>query len=251
VSSKRSSASAWPEPASVTLPPASTSSKHAPRPAQKLPGLLDGYDRFGGIQASTGPLANALRHASVRSPLSKRPFTEIEINGICGGPGFLYAVFEYTGWPPILSLALQSRSMPDAYVGEGISRLGLRTMVHETTSRVSARRMLDQTLAAGKVAICIVDIASLPWYGLPPEFIGGGPHVVTVAGRDADRYWIDDRSSRPIGVDADTLAAARAAYRQAKNRWSSAGLRVDRVPTRTRRWSRPLRAVPRPGGNGT
>ncbi len=193
-------------------------SKHAPQPAQKLPGLLDGYDRFGGIQASTGPLSNALRHAGVRSPLSKRPFTEVDINGICGGPGFLYAVFEYTGWPPILSLALQSRSMPDVYVGEGISRLGLRTMVHETTSRVSARRMLDQTLAAGKVAICIVDIASLPWYGLPAEFIGGGPHVVTVAGRDGDRYWIDDRSSRPIAVDADTLAAARAAYRQAKNR---------------------------------
>ena len=53
--------------------------------------------------------------------------------------------------------------------------------------------MLDQTLAAGKVAICIVDIASLPWYGLPAEFIGGGPHVVTVAGRYGDRYWIDDR----------------------------------------------------------
>jgi hypothetical protein len=108
--------------------------------------------------------------------------------------------------------------MPDVYVGEGLSRLGLRTMVHETTSRASARRMLDETLAAGKAAICIVDIASLPWYGLPAQFVGGGPHVVAIVGRDGDRYWVDDRASHPIAVDADTLASARAAYRQAKSR---------------------------------
>jgi hypothetical protein len=187
-------------------------------PAPRLHGLLDRYDRFGGIQAGTGPLANALRFSGVVSPNSKQPFTEVVVNGICGGPGFLYAVFEYKGWPPILSLALQSRSMPDVYIGEGLARLGLRTTIHETTSKTAARRTLDETLAAGKSALCVVDVAALPWYGLPPEFVGGGPHVVTVAGRDGDRYWIDDRASRPIAVDADTLAAARAAYRQAKNR---------------------------------
>jgi hypothetical protein len=193
-------------------------SKPAALPAHRLSGLLARYDRFGGIQAGTGPVANALRFSGIVSPISKQPFTEGAVNGLCGGPGFLYAVFEYKGWPPILSLALQSRSMPDVYIGEGLKRLGLRTSTYETTSKAVARRTLDETLAAGKAAICVVDIASLPWYGLPPEFAGGGPHVVTVAGRDGDRYWIDDRASRPIAVDADTLASARAAYRQAKNR---------------------------------
>ena len=193
-------------------------SKPTPQPARTLPGLLDGYDRFGGIQAGTGPVSNVLRHAGVVSPVSGRPLSEATVNGLCGGPGFLYAVFEYKGWPPLLSLALQSRSMPDVYIGEGISRLGLRTLVHETTSKAAARRALDEALAAGTSPLCVVDVASLPWYGLPPEFIGGGPHVVAVAGRDGERYWIDDRASRPMAIDADTLAAARAAYRQAKNR---------------------------------
>ena len=200
----------------------------------KLPGLLDGYNRFGGIQAGTGPVTNALRIAGILAPWAKHPYSEVTFNGICGGPGFLYAVFEYKGWPPMLSLALQSRSMPDVYIGEGLSRLGLRTMVHETTSRASARRMLDETLAAGKPAICVVDIASLPWYGLPPEFAGGGPHVVAVAGRDGDRYWIDDRASHPIAVDADTLSTARAAYRQAKNRLIAIeGIDPDADPRRS------------------
>ena len=192
--------------------------KHAPSTVHRIPGLLDGYTRFGGIQAATGPVANALAHAGIRSSLSNRPFSEIDINGICGGPGFLYAVFEYKGWPPILSLALQSRSMPDVYVAAGLSRLGVRTTVHETTSKAVAQKALDEALAAGKAPLCVVDVASLPWYTLPPGFVGGGPHVVAIAGRDGDRYWIDDRASRPLALDGGTLASARAAYRQARNR---------------------------------
>jgi Butirosin biosynthesis protein H, N-terminal/Domain of unknown function (DUF4872) len=193
-------------------------SRQTDRSRQPLPGILRGYDRFGGIQGGTAALCNALRHAGITSPLARAPYTETIVNGLCGGPGFLYAVFEYKGWPPLLSLALQSRSMPDVYVGEGLTRLGLEVTRRETTSSAAARKALDEALASGKAAICVVDIASLPWSGLPKEFIGGGPHVVTVAGRDGESYWIDDRASHPLRVDAKALAAARAAYRGAKNR---------------------------------
>ena len=100
------------------------------------------------------------------------------INGLCGGPGFLYAVFEYKGWPPMLTLALRNRSTPDVYAGQGLSRLGVGLEQHETSSRAAAqKKTLDETLAAGKPPLCVTDIASLPHYGLPMHFVGGAPHV--------------------------------------------------------------------------
>ena len=192
--------------------------KHTDRTSSRQPGVLSGYDRFGGIQPGTSALVNALRHAGITFPITSSPYNEAIVNGLCGGPGFLYAVFEYTGWPPILSLAFQSRSMPDAYIEEGLERLGVRIAQHETTSKVAAKKALDLALSNGKAAICVVDIASLPWYGLPKEFVGGGPHVVTVAGRDGNSYWLDDRVSHAVAVDSDVLASARHAYRKARNR---------------------------------
>jgi hypothetical protein len=191
---------------------------NARRPAPTVTGLIAGYDRFGGIQSGTGALVNVLRHAGMMSPLTGRPYTEAAVDGLCGGPGFLYAVFEYKGWPPMLTLALRSRSMPDVYIAQGLKRVGVKTTRSETTSAAVARKALDTALSDGRPALCVTDIASLPWSGLPKEFVGGGPHVVAVAGRDGDSYWIDDRRASPIKIDAAVLAEARAAYRHAKQR---------------------------------
>jgi hypothetical protein len=152
------------------------------------------------------------------SAIDGAPFTESLVNGLCGGPGFLYAVFEYKGWPPMLSLALRSRSMPDVYIAEGLSRIGMKVTISETTSPGAARKALDAALAEGKPALCVTDAASLPWTGLPKAFVGGGPHVVAVAGREEDHFWIDDRAARPRRIGAAQLSTARAAYRHAKNR---------------------------------
>jgi hypothetical protein len=177
----------------------------------RIPGAVAGYDRFGGIQSGTAAVVNVLRQAGVISPLTRKPYTEAAVDGLCGGPGFLYAVFEYKGWPPMLTLALRSRSMPDAYIADGLDRLGLTITRSETTSAAVARKALDAALGSGRPALCVTDIASLPWSGLPKEFIGGGPHVVSVVGRHADAYWIDDRRAAPIKIDAAALARARAA----------------------------------------
>jgi hypothetical protein len=188
------------------------------RPAPPVAGLIAGYDRFGGIQSGTGALVNVLRHAGVTSALTRQPYTEAALDGLCGGPGFLYAVFEYKGWPPMLTLALRSRSMPDVYIAQGLARVGVKMTRSETTSAAVARKALDTALNDGRPALCVTDIASLPWSGLPKEFVGGGPHVVAVAGQDGDSYWIDDRRASPIRIDAAALARARAAYRHAKQR---------------------------------
>jgi hypothetical protein len=195
-----------------------------------FPGILDGYDSFGGVQSGTSAIHNVLRYVGLNSPLGAPP-TEAAINGLCGGPGFLYAVFEYKGWPPMLTLALSNRSMPDVYAEQGLSRLGVKLAKHETTGRATAQKTLDEALSDGHAPLCVTDAASLRYMDLPREFVGGAPHVVAVVGRDGDSYWIDDRQAQPIRVEGPDLAAARAAYRHAKNRLFIVG-RPETDPTR-------------------
>lgn len=185
---------------------------------EQYPGLLPGYDSFGGVQGDTAVLHNVLRHAGIKSPATGQPFDETTVNGLCGGPGLLYAVFEYKGFPPILTIVMRSRSMPDVYVEQGLKRLGVQFTEKQSSTPNAARKTLEDALSSGKAAICTVDVASLPWYGLPKEFAGGGPHTVAVVGRDGDRAWLDDRAPRPIAIDLASLDHARGRYRQAKGR---------------------------------
>jgi len=172
------------------------------RPQGRMyPGVLEGYDAFGGIQNGTAPLTNVLRHAGITWSLTGQPFTEPIVNGLCGGPGFLYAMFEYKGWPPLLSIALHSRSMPDAYLGQGLARLGVTTTRNETTSPAAAKKALEAALGAGKPALC-----------------AAGLRTVAVVGRDGDDWWIDGRAPVPTRLASTTLARFRGGYRPAKNR---------------------------------
>jgi len=108
--------------------------------------------------------------------------------------------------------------MPDAYAAEGLTRLGVKLSKSETSSPKPARKALDDALAAGKAALCVADIATLPWYGLPRELAGASPHMIAVIGQDGGDFWIDDRSPQPIRFPAEALATSRATYRKAKNR---------------------------------
>jgi hypothetical protein len=183
------------------------SQKNRPDEAPVFPGVIAGYDHFGGVQSGTAPLTNLLRQAGVVWAPGGGPFTETIVNGLCGGPGFLYAVFEYKGWPPILSIALQARSMPDAYIAQGLTRVGVKVKTHETASPAPARKTLDGLLAEPRPALCLT-----------------GLRAIGVAGCDGDDYWIDDRSPKPGRMAADALAKARAGYGPAKHRlWAVDG----------------------------
>jgi hypothetical protein len=183
------------------------------------PGVLDRYTQFGGVQSGQDRLRTCC--ASRASPLHSRASrTRKMINGLCGGPGFLYAVFEYKGLGPILSIALQSRSMPDVYLDAGLNRLGLRLETFESSSAIAARKTLDETLGAGSAPICVTDAASLPWSGLPKEN----------RRRTAwSRSWAATKTTTGSTIAPTPrraqrlLTAARGAYRKAKNRL----IRVD------------------------
>ena len=63
----------------------------------------------GGMQGDVGALRNAL-HASGLSEPDGSPLTEATAFGLCGGVGFLCAVFEYAGHPPMLTIVARALS---------------------------------------------------------------------------------------------------------------------------------------------
>ena len=182
------------------------------------PGLLPGYRCFGGVQSETGLLHNLFLQAGIADPETGAPYTEAMLNGLCGGPGFLYAVFQYAGTPPLVSLIARNKSMPDIFVKAGLERCAATFEVHHTTSAAKATRELEVALAQGAPALCTVDMSGLDYYHLPDQLAGMSPLEVVVAGRNGEQLWLDDRSVVPRAVSCDRFAQARAGYRRGRHR---------------------------------
>ena len=186
--------------------------------AGDYPGLLPGYETLGGAQSDTALLGRVLAHAGLRHPATGEPYSEAMLHGLCGGGvGFLYAVFEYKGHAPMLTVVMRSRSVPETYLADVFDRVGAERSVSRTTSARVAAKALDDALEAGQPAVCTVDLALLPHTKLPGQEAGMCPHYVGVIGRDGDRVWLDDRSVVPIAIGRAELDQARAAYRKAKH----------------------------------
>jgi hypothetical protein len=187
--------------------------------------ILSGYTQFGGLQDDTAILAHVFAQAGVRSPVTDAPYSEAEIHGLCGGVGFLHAVFEYKGHPPMLTIVPRSRTMPQTFIAKVFERVGIATETKTTTSAAVARKHLDGKLDEAQPVICLVDAACLPHSSMPRFLAGAAPHHVAVIGTDDDHYWIDDRALSPIRISAETLAEARAAYRAGKQAAMTLGKR--------------------------
>lgn len=181
-------------------------------------GLFEGYSCVGGVCRDTGAMRNVLAQAGVVAPHTGEALSEAMLYGLCGGVGFLYAVFEYKGMPPMLSVLTRYDSMSDTFVVGGIERLGAPMTVHQTGSAAKARRTLDETLAAGTPSLCTVDCAALRGDPADSRLIGCAPAVVGVAGVDGDSILLDDGAVEPLRLSADQFATARGAYKKGKHR---------------------------------
>ncbi len=197
-----------------------TSSRNADRDvratAEQYAGLLSGYDTFGGIQGETAILRNVFKHAGIIHPATGKPYSEAMLHGLCGGIGFLYAIFEYKGELPMLTVVMRSGSMPQTYMTPVFERVGIHPHSSQTTSVKIADKALRDAIGEGKPAICVVDVAMLPYHGVPAQMVGMGPHYVAAVGFDGVQVWLDDRSMRPCTVTLEQFQEARRGYKAAK-----------------------------------
>lgn len=179
-------------------------------------GLFAGYPLSPGICGDTGALRNTLEHAGLKH--GKQPLSEAMVSGIAGGICFLYAVFEYKGLPPMMSVMPRYDTMADSYIAEGVRRLGIADVDSSTGSAGVARKALDAALAAKSSALCVVDCFGMIPSQSPLCMSGMAPTVVSVCGIDGDHLLIDCGAGVPRRMTHDEFAHVRGMYKKGKNR---------------------------------
>ncbi len=162
-------------------------------------GVVPDYPGFGGGQhhAST-MLAHLLSQAGVRAPHMGEPYSEAMLAGMAGGVGFMYAVFEYKGWHPILTIVAQHHPQP--WIAAALETLGLPYIEQHTSNVSIAAARLRTTLDAGRAAYSVVDRTKLPWHAGRPA-MPTDPYGIVVAGRDGGTMWLDDDGTREMSEE--------------------------------------------------
>jgi hypothetical protein len=177
--------------------------------------LFPNYPALGSVCPDTGALRNVLAAAGITGP-DGTPLGEAAISGICGGVGFLYAVFEYKGWPPILTITCRYDSMPETFIATGLANLGVPVTVKESTSTTAAAKSLDAVLSKQMACLCVVDRVGLE--DGPANLAGMIPTIVAVCGVDGDDLLIDHGMLVPFCIPKGQFAKARAMYKKGKHR---------------------------------
>jgi hypothetical protein len=195
----------------------------AARPAASGPalpaGILPGYDTFGGGQHRESTLlAHVLRQQGIAAPHTGKPFTEAMMCGLGGGIGFMYAVFEYKGYPPMLTIVAQHH--PEPWAPAVLDRLDSAYTEEHSTSSKAALAALRAALDTGRPVWCTVTRSRLPWHAEAPDMHGldaADPYPVVVAGADGDVLYLDDLDPAPLPMPAADLGAAWAAHRKGRH----------------------------------
>ncbi len=186
--------------------------EQAPAPP---PGLVAGYDTFGGGQHRLSALAaHLLRHAGYISPYTGEPFTEAMVAGLGGGIGFMYAVFEYTGWPPMMTIVAQHH--PEPWLPAVLGRIGASYAENHNGTSKPAMAALQRALDEGRPVYCTVDLTALPWHAGEPSH-SEVPYEVVVAGRHDGTLYLDDTSVVPLAIPEAEFANAWARHKKGRH----------------------------------
>lgn len=172
------------------------------------------------------PVATALRsllaYAGVRNPHTNAPFTEAMVFGLDGGIGAGVFAFHYAK-EKFSSFFIAGRHgwQDDAGWSAGArKRLGVRSVVKESSGTKPAERHLRELLDGGRPVMAWVDASHLPHRALPASWSGGGYLVITIYGIDdaAGTATIGDLADHPIPISLGDLAQARGRIKKFKNR---------------------------------
>jgi hypothetical protein len=174
---------------------------------------------FAGNVPATTALRILLAHSGVRAPHTGEPFSEALLFGLAGGIGIGACSFYYQK-ENFSSFFLAGKHLWQddvAYMRGTLQRLGIEPIIRETSGARTALEQLRETVAEGP-CIAWVDMVHLPYRAMPPQWSGGGYHVITIyALRDKDAL-IGDMTDEPIGLALGDLATARSRIRKQKNR---------------------------------
>jgi hypothetical protein len=177
--------------------------------------MLKDYQQFDGRHWETGSVRNALAYQGVKAPHTGGPLSEALLLGVSGGINFGYFIFHYEGYDPQLSLLTRNTFDPLQTL---LERLGINQNVLQTASAEKGHANLMDVLESGRPAIVWADVMSLPYNAYQPDEQYWDMQPVVVFGHDGQQAHIADRSSRPLIVDAETFAKARARIKKDKFR---------------------------------
>ena len=175
----------------------------------------------GNVPAATA-LRTLLAHRGVRAPHTGQPFSEAMLFGIAGGIGAGVFAFRYEK-EDFSSFFLAGRHLWEddlSYLQRGSSRLGVETQTQEATGAKKGLLQLQELLQAGHPVIAWVDMANLPYRGMPEHWSGGGYHVIVVYGVEVaqGQASVGDLADSPISINLQELAVARARIGKQKHR---------------------------------
>jgi hypothetical protein len=175
------------------------------RPGRLPVGLVPEYDTFGaGQHRISSLLARLLRQAGHVAP-SGQPYTEAMMCGLGGGIGFMYAIFEYQGLPPLITIVAQHH--PDPWLPAVLGRLGVDAVEGHSARPAPAMDALRAGLDRGEAVWCTVDRTGLAWHA-GATALSIDPYPVVVAGAHDGTLLLDDRDPVPHPVAEADFAAA-------------------------------------------
>ncbi len=155
------------------------------------PGLVPGYDTFGGGQHRLSALAAHLLRQTGQT------YSEAMLAGLAGGIGFMYAVFEYAGWPPLMTIVAQHH--PEPWLPAILKRLDVGYVEQHNTAPKPALAALHAALDEGRPVYCTVDMTALPWHAGEVAH-SEVPYEVVVAGRHDGVLYLDDSAVTPAAL---------------------------------------------------
>jgi hypothetical protein len=189
----------------------------APSPA----GPTEGPHFAGNIPGATA-LRALLAHRGVRAPHTGQPFSEAMVFGIAGGIGAGVFAFRYEK-ENFSSVFVAGRHLWEddlSYLQRAAGRFGLKTQTQEATGAKKGLLQLQELLQAAGPVIAWVDLANLPYRGMPGHWSGGGYHVIVVYEVDVaqGQATVGDLADLPITISLQELAVARARIGKQKHR---------------------------------
>ncbi|MEU0563268.1 DUF4872 domain-containing protein [Dactylosporangium sp. NPDC006015] len=119
--------------------------------------------------------------------------------GLGGGIGFMAAVFDYRGMPPMLTVVAQHHPAP--WTPTVLTRLGVPFTESHSTTPAAALKALRLSLAAGRPVYCTVTASRLPWRTVTVP-IDADPHGILVLDEHPGGFTVHDAAPHQLPVDA-------------------------------------------------